>query len=297
MAAPYLQPDLLERAQALGLKARSLVEGLRVGDHRSPFHGYSVEFVQHRPYVPGDDLRYLDWKSYARSERYLLKQFEQETNFRGYLLLDVSQSMGYGDGPTNKLEYAKVLVATLAYVILHQRDSVSLALVDSGWRCRLPLSGQPGHWQHILETLAGAEPHGPTALAPRLHELAQQVQRRGLVFLISDCLEAVEPLLAGLRHLRFQGHDVTVFQVLHPEELQFPIEGLVRFEDLETRRHLLTRPEVIRPAYLRALERYLHSLRQGCEAYRCDYVLLDTSRPLAVALSEYLVRRPRLQIR
>jgi uncharacterized protein (DUF58 family) len=296
MATAYLQPDIVARAQVLGVKARTIVEGLRVGDHRSPFRGYSVEFVQHRQYAPGDDIRHIDWKSYGRSERYTIKQYEQETNFLGHILVDASRSMLYGEGATNKLEYGKLLAATLAYVIIHQRDSAGLAVFAEGWRTRLPVSGQPGHMKNVLEALEAAEPRDKTAMGPLLHELAQQVHRRGLVFLISDCFDDVEQLLLGLRHLRFEGHDVTVFHVLHPDELQMPFDGMIRFDGLEERRHLLVRPQLIRPAYLRALDRYLKELRAGCEANRCDYVLMDTSRPLAAALSEYLARRPRLRM-
>jgi uncharacterized protein (DUF58 family) len=293
---PYLQSDVLARAQALGLKARSIVEGMRVGDHKSPYRGFSVEFVQHREYVPGDDPRYIDWKSYGRSERYTIKQYEQETNYIGHILLDASRSMLYGDGDANKLEYAKLLAATLAYVIVHQRDCASLAVFDSAWRTKLPASSQPSHVQTILRALESTEPQEKTSIGPLLHALAQQVRRRGLVFLISDCLDEVAGLLGGLQHLRFQGHEVTVFHVLHPDELGFPFEGMTKFDGMEERLELLTRPHLIRPAYLRALQRYLKELREGCEANRCDYVLMDTSRPLAESLTEYLARRLRVKM-
>src|SRR5207253_7309682 len=195
--ANYLEPDVITRAQALGLKARTIVEGLRVGDHRSPYRGFSVEFVQHREYVPGDDIRHIDWKSYGRSERYTIKQYEQETNFAAHLLLDASRSMLYGEGATNKLEYAKLLVAALTYVIVHQRDSVSLNVFDADWRTRLPASGQPGHVQTILYTLEDLQPADKTVIAPLLHDIAQQVNRRGLVFLVSDCFDDVAAILDG----------------------------------------------------------------------------------------------------
>src|SRR4051812_31593258 len=164
----YLQPGVLARAEAPGIKARSNVEGLRVGDHKSPFRGFSVEFVQHREYVPGDDIRHIDWKSYARSERYTVKQYEQETNYAGHLLFDASRSMAYGQGRTNKLEYAKLLAATLAYVIIQQRDSAALGVFATGWRSRLPASAQPGHLQAVLQTLAGTTAQDTTAVGPLL---------------------------------------------------------------------------------------------------------------------------------
>jgi uncharacterized protein (DUF58 family) len=295
MPTSYLQPDVIARAAALGLKARSIVEGLRVGDHKSPYRGFSVEFVQHREYVPGDDIRHIDWKVYGRSERYTIKQYEQETNFIGHILLDASRSMLYGAGDTNKLEYGKLLAASLAYLIVHQRDSASLGVFDSAWRVQLPPSSQAGHIQAILHALESVYPQEKTAIEPLLHELADTVRRRGLVFLISDCFDEVGGLLTGLRHLRFQGHEVVVFHILHPDELEFPFDGLVRFDGLEQPEELLTRPQLIRPAYQRALRGYLRELQGGCEAHRCDYVLMNTGRPLAEALTEYLARRLRVR--
>jgi uncharacterized protein (DUF58 family) len=173
---PTLHPDVIARAQALGMKARTIVEGLRVGEHRSPYRGFSVEFVQHRQYVPGDDIRYIDWKSYGRSERYTIKQYEQETNFIGHLLVDASRSMLYGDGETNKLEYAKLLAASLAYLIVHQRDSAALAVFDEKWRTQLPPSGQPSQVQSILNALEDTRPQDKTLVGPLLHELAQKIR-------------------------------------------------------------------------------------------------------------------------
>jgi uncharacterized protein (DUF58 family) len=287
----YLRPHILSRAEALGLKARQIVEGLRVGEHKSPFRGFSVEFVQHREYVPGDDIRHIDWKSYGRSERYTIKQYEQETNFIGHILLDGSKSMQYGDGETNKLEYAKLLAATLSYLIIRQRDSVSLAVFDSTWRAQLPVSSQTGHINTILHTLEATEPAEKTSIGPLLQQVAERVRRRGLVFIISDVFDEVDAFLKGMQHLRFQGHEVTVFHILHPDEISFPFTGNVRFEGLEVPEELKTRPHLIRPTYMRAVQDYFRELQKGCEMYRCDYVRMDTSHPLEVALPQYLVRR------
>ncbi len=291
----YLKPDVIARAQALGLKARTIVEGLRVGEHKSPFRGFSVEFVQHREYVPGDDIRHIDWKSYARSERYTIKQYEQETNFIGHILIDASRSMLYGKGESNKLEFAKLLAATLSYLIIHQRDTVSLSIFDSEWRERLPASSQAGHIHTITQTLENTEPQEKTAIGPLLEDLAQQVRRRGLVFLISDLFDHPDSIMEGLRFLRFQGHEVMVFHVLHQDELDFPFDGMTKFDGLEINRHLLARPQLIRPAYLKALKRYMKEVRQGCETNQCDYVLVDTTRPLGQTLPEYLGRRLRMR--
>jgi uncharacterized protein (DUF58 family) len=291
-ASPYLQPDVLARAEALGLKARRVVEGLRVGDHKSPYKGFSVEFVQHREYVPGDDIRHIDWKSYARSDRYTIKQYEQETNFIAHLLLDASNSMRYGSGPTNKLEYAKLLAASLSYLILRQRDSVSLRVFNTEVETELPPSSQLSHLMSITRTLEEIQPQQGTSIRTVLDQLADQVKRRGIVILISDCLEeSLDPILSGLRHLRFRGHDVILFHILHHDEVEFPLYGNIRFVALEGMEELLTRPHLIRPTYLRIVQQYLQDIRKGCDSSGVDYVQMFTNRALGLTLAEYLVRR------
>jgi len=287
----YLKPSVLSRAEALGIKARSIVEGLRVGDHKSPFRGFSVEFVQHREYTPGDDIRHIDWKSYGRSERYTIKQYEQETNFTAHLLLDGSKSMEYGDRDTNKLEYAKLLTATLAYVIVRQRDSAALSVFDREWRVELPASSSMANVNTILHTLEDLDPEEKTSIGPLLEQLADRIRRRGLVFIISDVFDEVDTFLKGLKHLRFQGHDVTVFHVLHPDEIEFPFTGNLKFDGLELPEEIKTRPHLIRPAYQRIVRDYLIELQAGCDAYRVDYVRAQTDVPLERTLSKYLITR------
>ncbi len=298
--ATYLKPEVIAKAQALGVKARTIVEGLRVGDHKSPYRGFSVEFVQHREYVPGDDIRHIDWKSYGRSERYTIKQYEQETNFTAHVMMDASRSMLYGKGDANKLEYAKTLAAALTFLIIHQRDSVALDVFDAEWRERLPASGQMGHVQKILETLESVEPKEKNDkeknemennMGALLHDIANHVKRRGLFFLISDCFDHVESLLYGLQHLRFGGHEVIVFHILHPDELEFPFSGMVKFDALEEKMHLLTRPQLVRPTYLKTLQKYLDDFQKGCERNRCDYVMMNTGKLLGQTLTAYLARR------
>jgi uncharacterized protein (DUF58 family) len=286
-----LKPEVLTRAELLGLKARGVVEGLRIGEHKSPFKGFSVEFVQHREYVPGDDIRHIDWKSYGRSERYTIKQYEQETNFIGHIVVDASASMNYGEGEENKLQFGKLLAATLAYLIIHQRDTAALNVFDNGWCARLPASSQAGHITTILQTLESVEPRDKGSIGPLLSEIAQQARRRGLVFLISDCFDDVPELLKGLNHLRFQGHEVTVFHTLHPDETEFPFEGMTRFNGLEDLMKLLTRPNLIRPAYMRAMQAFRDELEAGCRVGRIDLVHADTSKPLGNLLAGWLARR------
>ncbi|MGL6075085.1 MAG: DUF58 domain-containing protein [Fimbriiglobus sp.] len=286
-----LQPGILSRAEALGLQARQLVEGLRVGDHKSPYRGFSVEFVQNREYVPGDDIKHIDWKSYARSDRYTIKQYEQETNFAAHLLVDTSNSMRYGEGSACKLEVAKLLAASMAYVVIRQRDSASLRTFDSTWREELPASSQMGHIQTICTKLEAAPAAEKSGMGPLLQQLAERITRRGLVFLISDCFDETEQILKGLRNLRFRGHEVVLFHVLHKDETDFPLDGNIRFVDLEGSEFYETRPHLLRPSYLKAVQAYLAELQRGCETSGVDYVRVSTERSLAVTLGEYMVRR------
>ncbi len=287
--------DAIARAEALGLQARAIVEGLRIGDHRSPYRGFSVEFVQHREYVPGDDLRHIDWKVYGRQERYTIKQYQQETNFIGKLIVDVSSSMNYGEEAKNKLAYAKLLAATLSYVIINQGDACSLDLFDSGWRQRIPPSSQPAQIRTILHALEMVEPAAKTSIAPLLDELAEATRRRSLFFLISDCFDEPASLLKALQHLRFRGHEVTVLHVLHPDEVNFPFEGHVRFDGMEEATKYLTRPQLLRSAYRKAFQNYQAELRRGAEAQKVDYIECLTNEPLAHVVGQWLAKRLRFR--
>ncbi|CAN5465694.1 DUF58 domain-containing protein [soil metagenome] len=291
MTTTLLKPDVLSRAEALGLAARQVVEGLRVGDHKSPFRGFSVEFVQHREYVPGDDIRHIDWKSYGRSERYTIKQYEQETNYIAHLLVDSSNSMRYGEGAQNKFAYAKLLAASLAFTIVKQRDSVALRMFDAKWGEQLPASSQMGHIHAICKTLEEAEAADKTGVGLLLETLADEISRRGIIAFITDGFDEVEPMLKSLRHLRFRGHEVVVFHILHRDEVDFPLDGNVRFVDLEGTEELMTRPQLLKPAYQRIFNAYLTEVEKGCEGGRIDYVRMVTDRPLAASLGEYLVKR------
>lgn len=290
-----LSPDAIARAEALGLQARAIVEGLRLGDHRSPYHGFSVEFVQHREYVPGDDLRHIDWKVYGRQERYTIKQYQQETNFVARLVVDVSKSMHYGEGTQNKLAYAKLLAATLSYVIINQGEACGLDLFDNTWRQRLVPSSQPIQIRSIMNALASTESSPKTTIAPLLHELAESVKRRGLFFLLSDCFDDPQAILSALQHLRYKGHEVTLLHILHPDEFLFPFEGYVRFDGMEEQMQYLTRPHLLRSAYRRVFQQYQESLRRGCEAQKVDYVLVDTSVPLSTLVTQWFARRLRFR--
>jgi uncharacterized protein (DUF58 family) len=289
----YLDPEVLQKIGSLELIVREVVEGLRVGMHPSPLRGFSTEFAHHRPYVPGDSTRYLDWRVYARTQRYYIKLFEAETNFDANLLLDASSSMHYRSGAVSKLEYAKYMAASLAYLITQQRDSAGLAVFDSKLRNYLEPKGSPGIVHTIAEELEGVKPEPRTNIAALLHEFARRIPRRGFVMLFSDLFDHVDDFLKGLDHLRFQGHNVTVFHILDPCELEFPFHGMLRFDGLELEGDITTQPRRIRAAYLEELRRFVAQIRSACERSHVDYVLVNTSRPVDVVLSAFLLGRIR----
>jgi len=287
----YLDPEILQKIGDLEIIAREAVEGLRVGSHRSPLKGFSTEFAHHRQYSPGDPIRDLDWRVYGRTDRYYTKLYEAETNFDCYLLMDVSASMNYGSGKVSKLEYAKFMAASIAHMILKQRDSVSLSIFDSEVRAFLPPRSSQGVILQIDQLLRAAEPRPKTAIAKQLHDIAMQMRRKSIVVLISDLFAEVDDILAGLDHLRFDGHSVIVLHTLDPYEIEFPFSGAWRFNGLEGEEPLTTQPERIREDYLKSFNEYIDALRQGCIASHVDYEMVDTSRPLDAVLCEFLVNR------
>ena len=289
----YLDPDTLQKIGPLELVAREVVEGLHVGMHKSPLRGFSTEFSHHRQYVPGDALRHLDWRVYARTERYYLKLFEAETNFTANLLLDASSSMHFRSGNVSKLEYAKFMAASLAYLCVHQRDSVGLAVFDSVLRSYITPKTTMSVVRTIAEELEKVEGEPRTNISALLHEFANRIPRRGFVMLFSDLFDHVGEFIQGIDHLRFQGHNVTVFHVLDPAELNFPYDGSCKFKGLELDGEVVTQPKRIRTAYLAELRKFIQQIKSACERAHVDYVLVDTSRPLDAVLSAYLIGRMR----
>ncbi len=290
----YLDPEVLQQLGDLELIAREVVEGLRVGNHRSQLRGFSTEFAHHRQYVPGDSLRTIDWRVYGRSDRYYTKLYEAETNFDCHLLIDSSSSMTYGSGKVSKLEYAKFLTASLAYLVLKQRDSVGLSVFDSEVRAYLPPRSTMGILLRIDQLLRDAKPTPKTAIAKQLHDIALMMKRRSFVIVLSDFLSDVDDVLTGLDHLRFDGHNVMVLHTLDPHELEFPFQGTWQFDGLEGEEPLITQPERIQEDYLANLNEYMTAFRNGCVASQVDYALVDTSRPLDVVLSEFFQQRESL---
>jgi uncharacterized protein (DUF58 family) len=287
----YLDPELLQKLGDLELIAREVVEGLRVGSHRSPLKGFSTEFAHHRQYVPGDAIRNIDWRVYGRTERYYTKLYEAETNLDCHLLIDASASMNYASGKVSKLEYAKYLSASLAYIVLKQRDSVGLSVFDSEVRGYLPPRSTMGILLHIDRMLREAKSVPRTTLSKQLHDVAIMMKRRSFVVVISDFFADVDDVLSGLDHLRHDGHNVVCLQTLDPYELSFPFNGTWRFEGLELEDPVTTQPERIREEYLASLQQHREALRAGCVASHIDYALVDTSRPLDGFLSEFFHER------
>jgi uncharacterized protein (DUF58 family) len=288
-----LDPQRLARLEGLQLRARLIVEGYVSGVHRSPYHGFSIEFAEHREYAPGDDLRYLDWKVFGRTDKFYLKQFEEETNLVCSLLLDTSESMAYQGpaAPMSKLEYAQCAAASLAYLVLRQQDSVGLVTFDQEIRALVRPSSNPSHLKQILHVMQEAAGERKTATGPIFHELAERFKKRGIVVIFSDLFDDVDSILAGLKHFRHRRHEVILFHVLDPAELDFPFQQTTLFRGLEQLPDVLIEPRALRAAYLREFERFIHRVKQGCRMHQIDYVLMRTDRTLDVALSSYLASR------
>lgn len=292
-ARKYLQPEVLAKLKGLDLKARLIVEGYVSGLHRSPYHGFSVEFAEHREYVAGDDLRYVDWKVFGKSDRFYLKQFEEETNFACHLLVDTSQSMQYRSeqAPVSKLEYARYVAAALGYLVVHQQDAIGLATFDRQISHLVRPLSTPSHLRQVLHVLEETPASGETSLGPILHDLAERIRKRGLVILLSDLFDDVGSLMLGLKHFRHRRHDVSIMHVIDPAEQDFPFDEPTLFKGLENLPEQMTDPRALKKGYQREFEAFLREVRHGCTDLKMDYVLLRTDQPLDVALRAFLTRR------
>jgi uncharacterized protein (DUF58 family) len=275
----------------MDLRARHIVEGFLSGEHRSPYFGQSIEFLQHREYAPGDDLRRIDWKVWAKQDRLYVKQYEEETNLRATLVVDVSAGMSYGSGPLNKYEYASTIAVSLAYLLLRQQDAVGCISFDEKVRRVTPIRSRMNHLQSVIATLENSDPADKTDLAKVLQNVAEETPRRGMIGIISDLFCDRAGLVKGLRLLRQRGHDVMVFHVMDDEELDFNFNGPTRFEGLETIEQLNCNPRALREGYLSAVGTFLDEVRRGCTQNACDYALIRTSQPLDAALAYYLSNR------
>lgn len=287
----FLPPEAVKRVQQLELRARHIVEGFLSGAHRSPYFGQSVEFVQHRQYVPGDDVRHVDWKVWARQDRLVIKQYEEDTNLRCSLLIDSSASMSYGRTAMTKFEYASILAACISLLVLKQQDAVGSVLFDNKIRSRVPLRTSQRHLTDILASLENTAPRDKTNLDSVFRDVVQTFPKRGLMILLSDLLGAEESSMRGIDTLRRAGHDVMVLHILDDDELDFPFSDPTRFEGLESDDHLTCNPRALRDGYLEALERFLDRVRRSCAASKSDYLLIRTSDAPDAVLSKILSSR------
>jgi len=288
----YLDPRTLAKVRSLELKARLIVEGYLSGQHKSPYHGFSVEFAQHREYVPGDDIKHIDWKVWGRTGRFYLKQYEEETNLVCWILLDISESMRYGSiEGMSKFDYACMSAAALAYLVLTQSDAVGFVTFDSEVRHYLRPSSQMSQLKEMVHFMNQGVGGEKSNMAPLFHDLAERIKRRSIVFLISDMFEDLEPILSGLKHLRHRRHEVILWNILDEYELTFPFDESTLFRGMEMFPDLLTDPRALREAYIEQIEGFLHELQRGCRDQNIDYVRMRTDTPLNVAMSSYLAHR------
>jgi uncharacterized protein (DUF58 family) len=290
----YLRPDVIRQVARLDLRAKFIVEGFLSGLHASPFHGFSVEFSEHRKYVPGDDLKDMDWNVYAKTDKYYLKKFEAETNLTGYLVMDLSASMAYTyRQELTKFDYAICLAAALGYLMIHQQDPVGLVAFDTRIQACLPPRSKRTQLATILSVLANLKPSGKTEVATCLHQLASMMRSKGLVMLFSDLLTDPAPVIESLHHLRHRGHEVIIFHILDEAEVHFPFEGVIEFEDVEEDRKLTLDAKGMRRDYVTAVEEFREQYRTECAKANIDYVTMDTSVSFDKALMEYLLKRQR----
>lgn len=293
----YLEPRALAKIANMQLVARTVVEGFFSGLHHSPYHGFSIEFAEHREYSPGDNPKDIDWRALGRTERYIVKQYEEETNLRAYLLLDVSRSMDYtsDEGSLSKLQYASYLAACLAYLMIQQRDSVGLVTFGSRIERYLPPRGTTPHLNLILRELETVRKSEQTRLGRAFHDLAEMLKRRGLIVILSDLMDEPEQVVRALRHFRYKRHEVILFHILDRWELDFPFRRIGEFVDMETGERLLVEPDFVRDEYRRQMQAFVDRYRRDCAAGQIDYVLADTSVPYDFMLSAYLAKRKRIQ--
>lgn len=288
----FLDPKTLTKISNLDLKARLIVEGYISGHHKSPFHGFSVEFAEHREYSPGDDFKHLDWKVWAKSDRFYIKQYEEETNLRSFILMDTSESMKYASpGNISKLEYASYIAASLSYMLIRQQDSVGMVLFDNKIKKFLPASASPAHLRLLLHELSNIVPEQRTDTGLIFHELAERIKRKGLIVILSDLFDDPAKLMSGLQHFRYLRHEVVVFQILDDFETRFPFDAMTQFEGYEGWQELICDPRSLRKGYLDEYREFTEKMQRGCRNNKIDFVPISTNQPLDVVLTAYLATR------
>lgn len=315
----YLQPSVISKLSNIELKAKFVVEGFIAGLHKSPYHGFSVEFAEHRQYMPGDDLKYLDWKVLGKTDRYYIKQFEEETNLKSYLIVDASKSMSFKSADSgltgfsglrklfkkkdeaaekissiSKLEYSTYIAASLSVLMHFQKDAAGLVVYDEVIKTFIPPKATSQNLKQILTTLSGIQPSGKTNTASALNSVAERIKRRGLVIIFSDLFDDQQQVISALKHFRYKKNEVIVFQILDPLEMSFAIDSPTIFKDLETQKEMLSQPISVLNNYQEAVREFIENYKSSCLANNIDYVLISTETPFDTALMEYLNKRKRL---
>ena len=286
-----MDPKVLNKITRLDLRARHIVEGFIGGMHKSPYHGFSVEFAKHREYAHGDDIKHIDWKVFGRTDRLYIKEYELDTNLRSHILLDTSESMDYGSGKSTKLELASYIAASMAYLILRQQDSVGMFCFDKDVGQMVPTHSSMGHMHSILGTLARSTAKNKTDIATVFHALAERFRSRGLVIIISDLFDGADRILKALQHFRHRRHDVIVFHVMDEYELTFPFQRMTQFDGMEEYPKLLVDPRALRKAYLEEVNSFCDTIRRGCTKQMVDYLRISTDQKLDIELTRYLAGR------
>ena len=286
-----VDPHVLAMLSKLDVRARGVVEGSFSGMHKSPHKGSSVEFSQYRKYVPGDDISNLDWKVYAKTDRFYIKEFEADTNLRCHLIIDSSGSMGYDGKSGSKLDYAKKMAATLAQLLIQQGDTVGLQSFAENMIHDLPARGSAKHLGTIFSLLSTLTPSGETQIIKVLHDLAEKIHRRAMIILFSDCFTDLEKLLDCFQHMKFRKHDLAVFHIMDPDELEFDFDRSIRFMDMESNFSIVSEPSMIRRDYLNELNKYLTRIKRGCREFHVDYRFVKTSEPYDQVLTKFLLER------
>jgi len=291
----YLNPETVAKLQNMALRARLVVEGYIIGNHKSPYHGFSVEFAEHRAYGPGDEIRHIDWKLYGKTDRFYTKRYEEETNLYSHILLDISNSMNYSSGKLTKLDYGSYLTAALSYLMLNQQDGVGLGLFHHKLASLLPPRSTKSHLNSVFTHLETITPGHDTNLSSVLHEMAERIKKRGLTIIISDLMDDMEQIMSGLKHFRHNKQELIVFHIMDREEMEFSFNTRTRFKDMETGEVITTEPWQIRTAYQKIQRSYQEKYKKQCGLRQIDYVPIFTDLELDYALNEYLRKRIKMR--
>ncbi len=290
----YLSSSVIKKINNIALRAKLVVEGFIIGLHKSPYHGFSVEFSEHRPYSFGDEIKYIDWKLLAKTDKLYIKQFEEETNLNCHILFDTSASMKYGSNEIKKFDYAQTLCASLSYMMIKQQDAVGLTTFDATINTSIPPKSRPSHLNILLNTLHNSKVQGETKISNVLHSLAESLKKRGLIILISDLFDDQEDVIKGLRHFRYKGHEIIVFHIMDDKEISLDFDESINFIDLEDNEAIKTDPRQIKSAYQKAYSGFCNQYKAECRKNNIDYVPVNTSDSLDKSLIEYLIKRTKV---